>query len=85
VGTAVLLSPSKIEGIGERLAVRIIAGGVRAFHAEESNHRGVVESDGTIHLTLPDGRDLVVRFPETSDDSGALPSPKTFTCQGRCG
>lgn len=80
-----LLSPSKIEGIGERLAVRIIAGGVRAFHAEESNHRGVVESDGTIHPTLPDGRDLVVHFPEATDDAGQVPPPKNFTCQGRCG
>jgi hypothetical protein len=85
VGTAVLLSPSRLEGIGERLAVRIIAGGVRAFHAEESNHRGVVETDGTIYLTLPDGRDLVVRFPEATDDAGPVPAPKTFNCQGRYG
>jgi hypothetical protein len=74
VGTVVCLSPERIEGIGETVEVTFIAGGSKSFAAQESGHRGVVESEGTIHLALSNGLDLVVRFPKNDvpeTDSGS--------------
>lgn len=82
-GTILVLTPTKLDAIGEPLSVRPIAGGARAFHTGESNNRGVVEEDGTIHLTLPNGRDLTVRFPAPQTTPVDVASPRTFTCQRR--
>jgi hypothetical protein len=62
-GTVVCLSPDRIEGIGETVEVTLLPGGSKSFAALESGHRGVVEAEGTIHLALSNGLDLVVRFP----------------------
>ena len=78
-GTVVYLSPDRIEGIGETVEVTLLPGGSKSFAALESGHRGVVESEGTIHLALSNGLDLVVRFPGSGtpeNDSG---------CGGVCG
>ena len=84
-GTIVFLTPTKADAIGEMMDVRIVAGGARSFRSEESNHQGVIEANGTIHLAMADGRDLVIRFPEREDDSQPDPPPRTFQCTGRCG
>jgi len=48
----------------------------------ESGHAGMIEADGTIHLSLASGLDLVIRFPQDSGDgsdtdTGAI----CFDCQ----
>jgi hypothetical protein len=71
----------RIEGIGEKVEVRFVPGGARGFTASDTGHGGMVEPDGTIHLSLASGADLVVRFPDPPADSGA-PGARTFTCGG---
>lgn len=65
-GTVVLLSLPCIEGIGEEVEIRLVAGGAKGFAVLESGHRGIIESGGTIHLGLSNGLDLVIRFPAGS-------------------
>lgn len=80
LGTVVLLSLPRIEGIGEQVEIRLIAGGAKAFAALESGHRGIIESGGTIHLGLSNGLDLVIRFPADSPTGG-----DGTGCGGVCG
>jgi hypothetical protein len=79
-GTVVLLSLPRIEGIGEDVEIRLIAGGAKSFAALESGHRGIIESGGTIHLGLSNGLDLVIRFP-----GNASPGGGDTRCDGVCG
>lgn len=81
-GTVNVIGISRIEGIGEEVQARSISGGSKSFRAMESGHAGMIEADGTIHLSLASGLDLVIRFPEDSgggsgDDSG----PVCFNCE----
>ncbi len=67
----------RIEGIGEEVQARSISGGSKSFRAMESGHAGMIEADGTIHLSLASGLDLVIRFPQdpgdgSGDDSGPV-------------
>lgn len=83
-GTVDVLAIHRIEGIGEEIEVRPVPGGARGFAARGSGHRGIVEADGTIHLSLANGLDLVIRFPDASDaapdgDDG----PPAIICQER--
>lgn len=83
-GTIDVLGISRIYGISEEVEARSISGGSRSFRALESGHAGMIEADGTIHLSLSNGLDLVIRFPKTSpgssdDDSGAV----CFNCVER--
>lgn len=81
-GTVVVLGISRIEGIGEEVQVRTISGGARSFRSLGSGHAGMIETDGTIHLTLSSGRDLVIRFPNQPDGgAGDDSSPVCFDCQ----
>ena len=79
-GTVDVVGPTRIEGIGEEVEVRPVPGGARGFAALESRHRGIVEADGTIHLTTASGLDLVIRFPNRSerDYSGGPGDPPTL-------
>jgi len=70
VGTVDVLGITRIEGIGEKMEVRLVPGGAKGFSALESGHRGIIESDGTIHLSMANGLDLVVRFPDGIDSGG---------------
>jgi hypothetical protein len=80
-GAIDVLGISRIYGIGEEVQSRSISGGAKNFKASESGHAGMIESSGTIHLSVSGGLDLVIRFPETSpgsdDDSGAV----CFNCE----
>jgi len=72
----------RIEGIGEEVQARSISGGSKSFRSLESRHAGMIEADGTIHLSLSSGLDLVFRFSEGSgggsdSDTGAI----CFDCQ----
>jgi hypothetical protein len=81
-GTIDVLGISRIYGIGEEVQARSISGGAKSFRALESGHAGMIEADGTIHLSLSNGLDLVIRFPETlpgSDDDGS--GAVCFNCQ----
>jgi hypothetical protein len=71
LGTVVVLGIARIEGVGEEVTTRIVAGGARGFASMESNHQGIVEANGTIHVALSNGLDLVIHFPEESDDQGS--------------
>ena len=83
-GTVVVLGISRIEGIGEEVRARIVAGGARGFISMESNHQGVIEADGTIHAALSNGLDLVIRFPEMADDpSSVQPDESETICEER--
>ncbi len=70
VGTVDVLNITRIEGIGEKVTVRLVPGGAKGFTARESAHNGIIESDGTIHLSMANGLDLVIRFPDGIDADG---------------
>lgn len=65
-GTVGVVGASRIDGIGEPVQARTLAGGLRSFTFSESGHAGVVEADGTIHLCLVSGEDLTITFPAPS-------------------
>ncbi len=67
VGTVDVLSLSRIEGIGEKVAVHLVSDGSKGFSTQESGHGGIIELDGTIHLSMANGLNLVIRFPEEID------------------
>ena len=74
------LGIGRIEGIGESITVHLISGGAKGFHCEESGHAGLIEADGTIHLTLKSGLELVARFfSEASEGDEAFPD-----CSSQC-
>jgi len=81
-GTVVVLGVSRIEGIGEEVQVRTISGGARSFRSLGSGHAGMIETDGTIHLTLATGRDLVIHFPDQPNGgSDGNDAPICFDCE----
>ncbi len=86
-GTIDILGINRIEGVGEKITVRLLAGGAKGFTCSESGHGGLIESDGTIHLSLKGGQDLVVRFPDVSDQAGdgtdENDEPGTLVCERR--
>ncbi len=69
-GTIDVLGISRVYGIGEEVQSRSISGGAKSFRALESGHAGMIEADGTIHLSLSDGLDLVIRFPDGPNGGG---------------
>ena len=78
-GTSVVLGISRIEGVGEDIEVRLVPGGAKGFTAMESGHKGVIEADGTIHVAMANGLDLVIHFP---DDDGSNGDPGSDTPPG---
>jgi hypothetical protein len=78
-GTSVVLGISRIEGVGEDIEVRLVPGGAKGFTATESGHKGVIEADGTIHVVMANGLDLVIHFP---DDDGSNGDPGSDTPPG---
>jgi hypothetical protein len=76
-----IIGIGRIEGIGETIAVRLLSGGARGFQCGQSGHGGLIEADGTIHLGLKSGVDLVIRFQGEAVDDGA---PENG-CSGQCG
>jgi hypothetical protein len=76
-----IIGIGRIEGIGEAIAVRLLSGGAKGFQCGQSSHGGLIEADGTIHLGLKSGLDLVVRFQgEPIDDDTSENG-----CSGQCG
>jgi hypothetical protein len=86
-GTIDILGISRIEGLGEKVTVRLLADGAKGFTCSESGHGGLIESDGTIHLSLMGGQDLIIRFPDSPNQAGVGPDendkPYTLECE-RC-
>ncbi len=84
-GTVDIVGLTRIDGIGEEVEARPVPGGARAFAAMTSGHRGIVEADGTIHLTTASGLDLVIRFPEGDqpDQAAGPDDPPTLLCEER--
>ena len=79
-----ILGIGRIEGIGESITVHLISGGAKGFHCEESGHAGLIEADGTIHLTLKSGLELVARFfSEVSEGDEAFPDC-SIQCKLNC-
>ena len=78
-GTSVVLGISRIEGVGEHIEVRLVPGGAKGFTAMESGHKGVIEADGTIHVAMANGLDLVIHFP---DDDGSNGDPGSDSVPG---
>ena len=78
-GTSVVLGISRIEGVGEDIEVRLVPGGAKGFTAMESGHKGVIEADGTIHVAMAGGLDLVIHFP---DDDGSNGDPGSDSVPG---
>jgi len=78
-GTSVVLGISRIEGVGEDIEVRLVPGGAKGFTAMESGHKGVIEADGTIHVAMANGLDLVIHFP---DDDGSNGDPGSDSVPG---
>jgi hypothetical protein len=76
-----IIGIGRIEGIGETIAVRLLSGGAKGFQCGQSGHGGLIEANGTIHLGLEIGLDLVVRFLGETIDDGA---PENG-CSGQCG
>ena len=83
-GTVNVVGIARIEGIGEEVQARSISGGSRSFRAMESGHAGMIEADGTIHLSLASGLDLVIRFSEDAGGGEAgHNTPVCFDCEAR--
>ena len=84
-GTVNVVGLTRVEGIGEEVEARTVPGGAKAFAAMTSGHRGIVEADGTIHLTTANGLDLVIRFPEGDqpDQAAGPDDPPTLLCEER--
>jgi len=75
-----IIGIGRIKGIGETIAARLLSAGAKGFQCGQSGHGGLIEADGTIHLGLKSGLDLVVRFQgEAIDDSSEN------GCSGQCG
>lgn len=87
VGTIDILGIDRIEGVGEKVTVRLLAGGAKGFTCSESGHGGLIESDGTIHLSLKGGQDLIIRFPDSFDQAedgqDENNEPRTLVCERR--
>jgi hypothetical protein len=79
-GSIDILGIARIEGVGETITVRILADGAKGFSCEESGHGGLIESGGTIHLSMKNGTSLIVRFP----DDGSGENDGSIGCQGLC-
>jgi len=69
-GTVDILAITRIEGVGEDIQVRLVPGGAKGFSTQESGHKGIIEANGTIHLSMANGLDLVIRFPDGIDAGG---------------
>ena len=73
--------------MGEKITVRLLAGGAKGFTCEESGHGGLIESDGTIHLSLKSGQDLIIRFPDVpeqpEDGTDSSDEPCILICERR--
>jgi len=84
-GTSVVLGISRIEGVGEDIEVRLVPGGAKGFTAMESGHKGVIEADGTIHVAMAGGLDLVIHFPDNDNSNGDPGSgvPPDCICEER--
>ena len=80
-GPVDIIGIGRIEGIGENIAVRLLSGGAKGFQCGQSGHGGLIEADGTIHLGLKNGLDLVVRFQGEAIDDGTSKNG----CAGQCG
>ena len=76
-----IIGIGRIEGIGETIAARLLSGGAKGFQCGQSGHGGLIEADGTIHLGLKSGLDLVIRFQGEPIDDDA---PENG-CSGQCG
>lgn len=86
-GTIDILGIDRIEGVGEKVTVRLLADGAKGFTCSESGHGGLIESDGTIHLSLMGGQDLIIRFPDSAnqagDRAGESGEPGILECESR--
>jgi hypothetical protein len=86
-GTIDILGIDRTEGVGEKITVRLLAGGAKGFTCSESGHGGLIQSDGTIHLSLKGGQDLIIRFPDAfdqvEDGSDENDEPCTLVCERR--
>ena len=82
-GTTDIISLARIEGIGEEVEIRLVAGGAKGFKALGSANRGIVEADGTIHLATAQGLDLVIQFPASSESEQEVGpvDPVTTLCE----
>ena len=51
----------------------------------ESSHKGVIEADGTIHVAMASGLDLVIHFPDDDVSNGDTGSgdPPACICEER--
>jgi hypothetical protein len=78
-----IVGASRIEGIGEQVRSRMLAGGLKSFTFDHSGHAGVVEADGTIQLCLASGEDLTITFP--AEGSGEDPAPDGSVVCPTCG
>jgi hypothetical protein len=76
-----IIGIGRIEGIGETIAVRLLSGGAKGFQCGQSGHGGLIEADGTIHLGLKSGLDLVIRFQGEAVDYDISENG----CSGQCG
>ena len=86
-GTIDILGIGRVEGVGEKIKVRQLAGGAKGFSCEESGHGGLIESNGIIHLSLKSGQDLIIRFPDVpeqpEDGMDSRDEPCGLVCEGR--
>ncbi len=83
-GTVNIVGISRIDGVGEEVQARSISGGSKSFRAVESGHAGMIEADGTIHLSLATGLDLVIRFTQDHGHGSGADNdnaPVCFDCQ----
>lgn len=79
-GSIDILGVARTEGVGETIKARILADGAKGFSCVDSGHGGLIEGNGTIHLSMKNGTSLVIRF----SDSGSEANDGSTACQGLC-
>ena len=84
-GPVDIIGIRRTEGIGETVTIRLLSGEAKGFQCAETGHAGLIEADGTIHLTLKNGLDLVIQFPgESADDDEVFSNASAEQCGLNC-
>ncbi len=75
---SVLVLGKGLQAYADQLTINLLKNGGRGFAATRAGHRGFVEQNGDILLSLATGEDLVIHFPKESDGPSDLGTTSRF-------
>jgi hypothetical protein len=76
------IGQDRFDALGGEVLVRPHQNGAKGFSFSKTGHGGLVDSDGSINLTLKSGEDLIIRF--TQDGTPSIPDDATVDNDGEC-